>query len=143
MKKFELAGAMPSLGNKLAIKSVKQDKKEIRFTITRSMKDEMTKAINKSDIYNKREKSKWIYDALVLLIKNPSFKEIVLNVYWSRDNEGGVKEDMVHDKVNLSFEERCVFSGVRNDVVRCYPEIRGPQASIIRAAISYRLSRNY
>lgn len=144
MKKFEFRGGPAYLGNRLAMQSDKKDKKkDIRFTIDKIMKEEMSESIDKSERYNKREKSKWIHDAIVILTKNPSYKGIILNAYWSKDREGGRKEVVVHDKVCWTFEQRCHFSDVRNSVVREYPDIRTPQTWIIRAAISYRLSRNY
>ena len=79
-------------------------------------------------------KSDWINEAILMLKENPDFKEMVLNAE-------GSNKDFVLDKVNMTFSQRCLFSSIRTEVVVANPDIRGPQAAIIRAAILSRLVR--
>ena len=47
----------------------------------------------------------------------------------------------VFDKIYMTFSQRCLFADIRNEVVKEYPDIKGPQAAVIRAAILSRLMR--
>ena len=69
-----------------------------------------------------------------MLKQNPDYKELVRNAE-------GNNEDFVFDKIYMTFKQRCAFSDMRNEVVKEFPDIRGPQAAIIRAAILSRLTR--
>jgi hypothetical protein len=120
--------------NKLKLDNNEEDKKIITFTLNKEMKEMLRDVLVKSDKYNLKKKTDWVNEAIVMLKKNPDYKVMV------RYAEGS-GEDFVFDKIYMSFEQRCFFSDIRNDVVKEYPDIRGPQAAIIRAAILSRLMR--
>lgn len=112
------------------------DKKIITFTINKEIKDRVRETLVNSEKYNLKMKSEWINEAILLLKDNPDFKEIVCNAE-------GNNQDFVFDKIYMTFKQRCEFAEIRNQVVREYPDIRGPQAAIIRAAILSRILRKY
>ena len=120
--------------NKLKLSNNEQDKKIITFTINKEMKEQLREILATSDKYNLKMKTDWVNEAISLLKENIDYKEIVRNAEGSGEN-------FVFDKIYMSFEQRCFFSDMRNDVVKEYPDIRGPQAAIIRAAIMNRLMR--
>lgn len=120
--------------NKLKLSNNEQDKKIITFTINKEMKEQLREILVTSDKYNLKMKTDWVNEAISLLKENIDYKEIVRNAEGSGEN-------FVFDKIYMSFEQRCFFSDMRNDVVKEYPDIRGPQAAIIRAAIMNRLMR--
>ena len=120
--------------NKLKLSNNEQDKKIITFTINKEMKEQLREVLVTSDKYNLKMKTDWVNEAIGLLKENIDYKEIVRNAEGSGEN-------FVFDKIYMSFEQRCFFSDMRNDVVKEYPDIRGPQAAIIRAAIMNRLMR--
>lgn len=120
--------------NKLITNENKNEKRVITFTVNRELRERLKETLMASDRYSLKMKSDWINEAIVMLQENPNYKEMVLSA------EGGTK-DFVLDKVNMNFLQRCLFSQMRNDVVMAHPDIRGPQAAIIRAAIVGRLLR--
>lgn len=120
--------------NKLITNENKNEKRVITFTVNRELREQLKETLMASDRYSLKMKSDWINEAIVMLQENPNYKEMVLSA------EGGTK-DFVLDKVNMNFLQRCLFSQMRNDVVVAHPDIRGPQAAIIRAAIVGRLLR--
>ena len=120
--------------NKLSLSDNNSDKKIITFTINKVIKQKLRETLLESEKYNLKKKGDWINEAIVMLNNNPSFKEMV------RHAEGSNKE-FVLDKVYMTFQQRCLFSEIRNEVVKAFPDIKGPQASIIRAAILSRLTR--
>lgn len=120
--------------NKLVMHENKSDKRVITFTINKELREQLKSILMESDKYSLKMKSDWINEAILMLKENPDYKEMVLNA------EGGTK-DFVLDKVNMTFSQRCLFSNIRSDVVVSHPDIRGPQAAIIRAAILSRIVR--
>lgn len=120
--------------NKLKLNNNEEDKKIITFTLNKEMKESLRNVLVNSEKYNLKKKTDWVNEAIVMLKENPDYKEMV------RHAEGN-GEDFVFDKIYMSFEQRCFFADMRNDVVKEYPDIRGPQAAIIRAAILSRLLR--
>ena len=120
--------------NKLVMHDNKSDKRVITFTINKELREQIKEILIQSDKYSLKMKSDWINEAILMLKENPDFKEIVLNAE-------GSNKDFVLDKVNMTFSQRCLFSSIRTEVVVANPDIRGPQAAIIRAAILSRLVR--
>lgn len=119
--------------NKLILNS-DEDKKIITFTINKSIKEKLNDILINSEKYNLKKKSDWVNEAVSILRENPDYLEMVCNA------EGNSK-DFVHDKIYMSFKQRCEFAEMRNEVVRKYPDIKGPQGAIIRAAILSRVLR--
>lgn|SRR5437868_1415499 len=120
--------------NSLKLSNNEKDKKIITFTLNKEMRESLREILIQSEHYNLKKKSDWINEAIVMLRENPEFKGIVRN---AEGNSG----DFVFDKIYMTFEQRCFFSDMRNDVVKEFPDIQGPQAAIIRAAIMSRLMR--
>lgn len=120
--------------NKLVMHENKSDKRVITFTINKELREQIKEILTQSDKYSLKMKSDWINEAILMLKENPDFKEMVLNAE-------GSNKDFVLDKVNMTFSQRCLFSSIRKEVVVAHPDIRGPQAAIIRAAILSRLVR--
>lgn len=120
--------------NKLVLNNNNEDKKIITFTINKEIKERVNEVLINSKNYNLKKKSDWINEAILMLKENPNYKEMVLNAE-------GNSEEFVFDKIYMTFQQRCDFAEIRNDVVREYPDIRGPQAAIIRASILSRLVR--
>lgn len=120
--------------NKLILSNNNEDKKIITFTINKMMKDSLKDVLTNSEKYNLKKKSDWVNEAIAMLKSNPDYKELVRNAE-------GNNEDFVFDKVYMTFKQRCFFADMRNEVVKEFPDIRGPQAAIIRAAILSRLTR--
>lgn len=120
--------------NKLVMHKNKSDKRVITFTINKELREQIKEILVRSDKYTLKMKSDWINEAILMLKENPDFKEMVLNAE-------GSNKDFVLDKVNMTFNQRCLFSSIRTEVVVAHPDIRGPQAAIIRAAILSRLVR--
>ncbi len=120
--------------NKLVMFDNKSDKRVITFTINKELREQIKEILTQSDKYSLKMKSDWINEAILMLKENPDFKEMVLNAE-------GSNKDFVLDKVNMTFSQRCLFSSIRTEVVVANPDIRGPQAAIIRAAILSRLVR--
>lgn len=120
--------------NKFALKNSSEDKKIITFKISSEVKEQLKEVLTNSDNYNLKKKSDWVNEAIEFLKSDPEYKELVLSA------EGNSKE-FVFDKIYMTFNQRCFFSEMRNEIVRAYPDIRGPQAAMIRAAILRRLVR--
>lgn len=120
--------------NSLKLSNDAKDKKIITFTLNKEMQESLRNVLIQSEHYNLKKKTDWINEAIVMLRQNPDFKEVVRN---AEGNSG----DFVFDKIYMTFEQRCFFSDMRNDVVKEFPDIQGPQAAIIRAAILSRLMR--
>jgi hypothetical protein len=120
--------------NKLKLNNNEEDKKIITFTLNKEMKETLREVLVQSEKYNLKKKTDWINEAIVTLKENPDYKEMVLNAE-------GNSENFVFDKIYMSFKQRCFFADMRNEVVKEHPDIRGPQAAIIRAAIMNRLMR--
>lgn len=120
--------------NSLKLSNNAKDKKIITFTLNKKIQESLRDVLIQSEHYNLKKKSDWINEAIVMLRENPDFKEIIRN---AEGNSG----DFVFDKIYMTFEQRCFFSDMRNDVVKEFPDIQGPQAAIIRAAILSRLMR--
>jgi hypothetical protein len=120
--------------NKLKLNNNEEDKKIITFTLNKEMKETLRDVLVQSENYNLKKKTDWINEAIVMLKENLDYKGMVRNVE-------GNSENFVFDKIYMSFKQRCFFSDMRNEVVKEYPDIRGPQAAIIRAAILSRLMR--
>jgi hypothetical protein len=114
--------------NKLKLNNNEEDKKIITFTLNKEMKETLRDVLVQSENYNLKKKTDWINEAIVMLKENPDYKGMVRNAE-------GNSENFVFDKIYMSFKQRCFFSDMRNEVVKEYPDIRGPQAAIIRAAI--------
>ena len=121
--------------NKLVLNNNEDDKKIITFTINKEIKETIKKRLINSEKYNLKKKSDWINEAIVMLKANPDYKEMILNAE-------GNNIDFVFDKIYMTFKQRCFFADIRTSVVKEYPDIRGPQAAIVRAAILSRLTRN-
>ena len=120
--------------NKLALNNENEDKKIITFTINKGVKQSLKETLINSENYNLKKKSDWVNEAIQMLKINPDYKEMVCNAE-------GNSADFVFDKVYMTFSQRCLFAEIRNEVVRAYPDIRGPQAAIMRTAILSRLMR--
>ncbi len=120
--------------NKLKLNNNEDDKKIITFTINKEMKETLREILIHSENYNLKKKTDWVNEAIVMLKDNPDYKEMVLNAE-------GNSENFVFDKIYMTFKQRCFFADMRNEVVKEYPDIRGPQTAIIRAAILSRLMR--
>ncbi|MDX1838088.1 hypothetical protein [Legionella taurinensis] len=120
--------------NKLKLNNNEDDKKIITFTINKEMKETLREILINSENYNLKKKTDWVNEAIVMLKENPDYKEMVLNAE-------GNSENFVFDKIYMTFEQRCFFADMRSEVVKEYPDIRGPQTAIIRAAILSRLMR--
>ena len=120
--------------NSLKLSNDAKDKKIITFTLNKEMQESLREVLIHSEHYNLKRKSDWINEAIVMLRQNPDFKEMVRNAE-------GSSGDFVFDKIYMTFDQRCFFSDMRNDVVKEFPDIQGPQAAIIRAAILSRLMR--
>jgi hypothetical protein len=120
--------------NKLRLSNNEEDKKIITFTLNKEMKEQIKEVLISSEKYNLKKKTDWVNEAIAMLKENQDYKEMVRNAE-------GTGENFVFDKIYMSFDQRCFFSDMRNEVVKAYPDIRGPQAAIIRAAILNRLMR--
>ncbi|HHY0177214.1 TPA: hypothetical protein ACVUIO_002838 [Legionella pneumophila] len=120
--------------NKLKLNNNEDDKKIITFTINKEMKEALREILINSENYNLKKKTDWVNEAIVMLKENPDYKEMVLNAE-------GNSENFVFDKIYMTFKQRCFFADMRSEVVKEYPDIRGPQTAIIRAAILSRLMR--
>lgn len=120
--------------NKLVLNNKEDDKKIITFTIHNGIKERLKDVLVNSEKYNLKMKSDWVNEAIVMLKGNPDFREIVYNAE-------GNNENFLFDKIYMNFAQRCMFAEIRNEVVKSYPDIKGPQAAIIRAAILSRLTR--
>lgn len=120
--------------NKLQLSNNEDDKKIITFAINKEMKETLREILIHSEHYNLKKKTDWVNEAIVMLKENPDYKEMVLNAE-------GNSENFVFDKIYMTFKQRCFFAEMRSGVVKEYPDIRGPQAAIIRAAILSRLMR--
>ena len=120
--------------NRLALSNNDEDKKVITFTINKEIKKKLRETLINTENYNLKKKSAWVNEAIVMLKNNPDYKEMVCNAE-------GNNEDFVFDKIYMTFSQRCLFAEMRNGVVMTYPDIRGPQAAVIRAAILSRLMR--
>jgi uncharacterized membrane protein YvbJ len=120
--------------NKLNPSNNEKDKKTITFTINKEIKDKLKGILKKDKNYNQKMKSEWINEAIVNLKDNPDYKELVCNAE-------GKNDDFVFDKFYMTFQQRCLFSEMRHEVVKAFPDIRGPQGAIIRAAILSRILR--
>jgi hypothetical protein len=120
--------------NKLILSNNEEDKKIITFTINKELKEALRETLIKSEKYNLKRKSDWVNEAIIMLRDNPDYKEMACNAE-------GNNENFVFDKIYMTFSQRCFFAEIRNEVVKAYPDIRGPQAVILRAAILSRLMR--
>ena len=120
--------------NKLILSNNEEDKKIITFTINKEIKEALRETLIKSEKYNLKRKSDWVNEAIIMLRHNPDYKEMACNAE-------GNNENFVFDKIYMTFSQRCFFAEIRNEVVKAYPDIRGPQAVILRAAILSRLMR--
>ncbi len=119
--------------NKL-VNSNNDEKKIITYTLNKEIKEKLEEVLTTTKNYNKKKKSQWINEAIVILKNNPDYKQMVCHAE-------GNNEDFVFDKIYMTFEQRCFFAEMRNEVVREYPDLKGPQAAIIRAAILSRFLR--
>ena len=122
--------------NSLIMNNNDEDKKIITFTINKEIRQKIREILVNSEKYNLKMKSDWINEAIMLFKDNPNFKEMVCNAE-------GNSQNFVFDKIYMTFKQRCEFAEIRNQVVREYPDIKGPQAAIIRAAILSRILRKY
>ena len=120
--------------NKLKLNNNEDDKKIITFTINKEIKESLREILLNSEKYNLKKKTDRVNEAIIMLKENPDYKEMVLNAE-------GNSENFVFDKIYMTFKQRCFFSDMRNEVVKEYPDIRGPQTAIIRAAILSRMMR--
>lgn len=120
--------------NKLKLNNNEEDKKIITFTLNKEMKETLREVLIQSETYNLKKKTDWVNEAIIMLKENADYKERVLNAE-------GNSENFVFDKIYMTFKQRCFFADMRNEVVKEHPDIRGPQAAIIRAAILSRLMR--
>lgn len=120
--------------NKLILSDNNEDKKIITFTINKLIKTRLKNTLVQSEKYNLKMKSDWVNESILMLKENPDYREMVRNAE-------GNNEDYVLDKVYMTFAQRCVFAEIRNEVVKTFPDISGPQAAVIRAAILGRLMR--
>ncbi len=120
--------------NKLILSNNQEDKKIITFTINKQLKDTLRETLIQTEKYNLKKKSDWVNEAVVFLKQNPEYKEQICNAE-------GHNKDFVFDKIYMTFKQRCLFSEIRCEVVKAYPDLRGPQSAIIRAAILSRLMR--
>ena len=120
--------------NKLTLSNNNEDKKIITFTINKQIKIRLRETLINNENYNLKKKSDWVNEAILMLKKNPDYKEMVCNAE-------GNNEDFVFDKIYMTFNQRCLFAEMRNETVKTYPDIRGPQAAILRTAILSRLMR--
>jgi hypothetical protein len=120
--------------NKLKLNNNEEDKKIITFTLNKEMKETLREVLVQSEKYNLKKKTDWVNEAIIMLKESADYKERVLNAE-------GNSENFVFDKIYMTFKQRCFFADMRNEVVKEHPDIRGPQAAIIRAAILSRLMR--
>jgi hypothetical protein len=120
--------------NSLKLSNNEKDKKIITFTLNKEMQESLREVLIHSEHYNLKMKSDWVNEAIVMLRENPDYKEMVRNA----EGKSGA---FVFDKIYMTFDQRCFFSDMRNEVVKEFPDIQGPQATIIRAAILSRLLR--
>ena len=120
--------------NSLKLSNNEKDKKIITFTLNKEMQESLREVLIHSEHYNLKMKSDWVNEAIVMLRENPDYKEMVRNA----EGKSGA---FVFDKIYMTFDQRCFFSDMRNEVVKEFPDIQGPQAAIIRAAILSRLLR--
>lgn len=120
--------------NRLTLSNNQEDKKIITFTINKEIKNKLKEALLTSDRYNSKKKSDWVNEAIIMLKDNTDYRAMA-------SNAEGNNEDFVFDKIYMTFQQRCIFSEMRNAVVKEYPDIKGPQGAIIRAAILSRLLR--
>lgn len=120
--------------NRLTLNNNEKDKKIITFTINKGIKEKLKEVLANSKNYNLKKKSDWVNEAILMLKDNPDYKELVCNAE-------GNSEDFVFDKIYMTFSQRCLFAEMRNETVKAFPDISGPQAAIIRTAILSRLMR--
>ncbi len=120
--------------NKLKLSNNDEDKKIITFTVNKELKENLRDVLVQSEKYNLKKKTDWVNEAILMLKEIDDYKEMVLNAE-------GNSENFVFDKIYMTFKQRCFFAEMRNEIVKEYPDIRGPQAAIIRAAILSRLMR--
>jgi hypothetical protein len=120
------------MNNRLTQENEVDDKKTITFTIHKDLKARLRETLISSEKYNQRRKSDWVNEAIDMFTEVPDYTDIVM--YADESNS-----DFVFDKIYMTFNQRCNFSHIRAEVVRSQPNIRGPQAAIIRSAILIRL----
>ena len=120
--------------NKLILSNNNEDKKIITFTINKEIKIKLRETLVNNKNYNLKKKTEWVNEAILMLKKKPDYKEMVCNA------EGNSK-DFVFDKIYMTFKQRCIFAEMRSAIVKTFPDIRGPQAAILRTAILSRLMR--
>ncbi len=120
--------------NKLHLNNNDDDKKVITYTMSKEIKNRLIDTLKNSTKYNLKKKSDWVNEAILALKNNEDYKALVYNA-------DGNTQDQVFDKVYMTFQQRCLFATMRNDIVKEYPDIKGPQGAIIRAAILSRLMR--
>lgn len=120
--------------NRLNLTSDLDSKKHITFTVSKSILNELKQVLIDSADYNLKKKSVWINEAIETLSKDPNYKDLIYNADPSSN-------DFVMDKINMTFQQRCSFAQIRNDVVKAFPDMEAPQSAIIRAAIFSRLFR--
>lgn len=105
------------------------------FAISKEMKQRLSQVLIDSKHYNLKMKSDWINEAIVMLKENSDCIEMICNAEGKNDN-------FIIDKLYMTFYQRCRFAEMRTKVVKEYPDIKGPQAAIIRAAILNRMLLN-
>ena len=120
--------------NSLVLNNKDDDKKMITYTIDKNIKAQLKTALMESPDYNLKQKSHWVNEAIILLKENGDHEDLV-------SHAEGHNDDFVFDKIYMTFAQRCVFAEIRNEVVKKYPDIKGPQGAVIRAAILGRLLR--
>lgn len=120
--------------NKLMLSNNNEDKKIITFTINKKIKSKLRETLINDKNYNLKKKSDWVNESILMLKNNDDYKDMVCNAEGNND-------EFVFDKIYMTFSQRCLFAEMRNEIVRMHPDIRGPQAAILRAAILSRLMR--
>lgn len=120
--------------NRLILNNNADDKKIITFTINKEIKEKLKNTLLGSENYHLKKKSEWVNEAIAMLKENADFRAKVCNAE-------GNNENFVFDKIYMTFKQRCFFAEMRSEVVTQHPDIKGPQAAIIRAAILSRLLR--
>jgi len=65
--------------NKLILSNDDDDKKIITFTVNKAIKERLREVLVSSQHYNLKMKSDWINEAIVMLVENPDYKDMVYN----------------------------------------------------------------
>jgi len=110
------------------------EKVRIMFGIPEKLKNDMENQLVK-DHYGVRSKSKWVREAIELLLKQKNYVELV-RYSNEMENFKHMEGIVLENTLKKRIEDAII------NVRKVYPTLEGPQSSIIRTAILQRLVRS-